>query len=101
VGEGQGTGAKEVGVAPLPRHCPGENIPPRFPWRPQGLVTTGAATKLGVAFTTAQRAIERLERAGIFNRMGKAKRGRVYCARALMDILEEPAQLRPVARNRF
>jgi hypothetical protein len=32
------------------------------------ITTTGAATKLGVAFTTAQRAIERLERAGILNR---------------------------------
>ena len=63
------------------------------------ITTTGAATKLGVAFTTAQRAIERLEQAGILNRLGKAKRGRVYCARALLEILEEPAQLKPAPRK--
>ena len=56
----------------------------------------GAADKLGVAFTTAQRAIERLERAGILQRTGDAKRGRVYCARAVLDILEEPAHLKPI-----
>jgi len=55
----------------------------------------GAADKLGVAFTTGQRAIERLESVGILKRMGEAKRDRVYCATALLDILEEPAHLRP------
>jgi ribosomal protein S25 len=46
-----------------------------------------------VAFTTAQRAIQRLERLGIVQQAGTAKRDRVYCAKALLDILEEPAQL--------
>jgi len=55
--------------------------------------------KLAIAFTTAQRAIERLERARIVKRMGNAKRDRVYCATALLDILEEPANLKP-AHNR-
>ena len=55
----------------------------------------GAADKLAIAFTTAQRAIERLERARIVKRVGDAKRDRVYCATALMDILEEPARLKP------
>jgi integrase len=49
--------------------------------------------KLGVAFTTAQRAIERLERVGVLKRVTDAKRHRVYCAQALLDILEEPANL--------
>src|SRR5882724_7779620 len=53
----------------------------------------GAAERLGVAFTTAQRAIERLERAAIVKPVGDAKRDRVYCAKALLDVLEEPAQL--------
>jgi Fic family protein len=53
----------------------------------------GCAEKLGVAFTTAQRAIERLERLGIVQQAGTAKRDRVYCAKALLDILEEPAKL--------
>src|SRR5499425_192491 len=55
----------------------------------------GAADKLKIAFTTAQRAIERLERANIVKRVGDAKRDRVYCATSLMDILEEPARLKP------
>jgi hypothetical protein len=49
--------------------------------------------KLGVAFTTAQRAIKRLERLEIVQQVGTSKRDRVYCAKALLDILEEPAQL--------
>jgi len=52
--------------------------------------------KLAIAFTTAQRAIERLERATIVKRVGDAKRDRVYCATALLDIFEEPARLKPV-----
>lgn len=59
------------------------------------ITVKGAAEKLGVAFTTAQRAIERLERLGIVKQSGDAKRDRVYCAKALLDILEEPARLKP------
>jgi len=60
------------------------------------ITAKGAAEKLGVAFTTAQRAIERLERLGIVKQSGDSKRDRVYCAKALLDILEEPARLTPV-----
>lgn len=59
------------------------------------ITAKGCAQKLGVAFTTAQRAIERLERLGIVQQAGTAKRNRVYCAKVLLDILEEPAQLIP------
>ncbi|HXP62768.1 MAG TPA: Fic family protein [Dongiaceae bacterium] len=59
------------------------------------ITAKGAAEKLGVAFTTAQRAIERLERGGIVKKVSDAKRNRVYCAQALLDILEEPAHLTP------
>lgn len=52
-----------------------------------------AAKQLGVAFTTAQRAIERLESASIVKEISKGKRDRVYCAKAILDILEEPARL--------
>ena len=55
----------------------------------------GVVQKLGIAFTTAQRAIERLERFGIVQQTGTAKRDRVYCAKALLEILEEPAKLVP------
>jgi hypothetical protein len=54
----------------------------------------GAADKLAIAFTTAQRGIERLERARIVKQVGDAKRERVYCATALLDILEEPVRLK-------
>ena len=57
------------------------------------ITAKGVADKLGVAFTTAQRAIERLQRIGIIRPVSKAKRDRVYCANALLDILEEPAHL--------
>jgi ribosomal protein S25 len=57
------------------------------------ITATGIAGELGVAFTTAQRAIERLERMGIVKQVTEAKRDRVYCAQALLDILEEPANL--------
>jgi Fic family protein len=57
------------------------------------ITTKGASETLRIAFTTAQRTIERLERAGIVKQVGEAKRGRVYCARALLDILEGPARL--------
>jgi Fic family protein len=61
------------------------------------ITAKGASERLGVAFTTAQRAIERLERMKIVSQVGEAKRGRVYCANALLDILEEPARLRPAS----
>jgi Fic family protein len=63
------------------------------------ITTNGVANRLGVAFTTAQRAIERLERVGIVKQMSEAKRDRVYCAGALLDILEEPARLGPAAER--
>ena len=59
----------------------------------------GVADKLAIAFTTAQRAIERLERAHVVKRVGDAKRDRVYCATALLDILEEPARLKSAANK--
>jgi Fic family protein len=54
-----------------------------------------AAERLGVAFTTAERAVDRLEGAGALAQVSGGKRGRVYCARRVMDILDEPAQLAP------
>lgn len=59
------------------------------------LTAQGCATQLGVAFTTAQRAIHRLEQLGIVAQTGTAKRDRVYCAKALLAVLEEPAHLNP------
>lgn len=46
--------------------------------------------KMGVAYTTARRAIDRLEDAGIVSLFGNAKRNRVYCAAAILAALEAP-----------
>ena len=59
---------------------------------------TGAADQLKLAFTTAQRAIDRLEQNGIVQQVSDAKRDRVYCAQAPLDILKEPAHLKPRSR---
>ena len=52
------------------------------------------AERLDVAFTTAQRAVEKLESLGILQQVGDAKRRRVYCAGRIMAILDEPLRLR-------
>jgi Fic family protein len=59
------------------------------------ITANGIVEKLNVAFTTAQRAIARLERHGVIQQTTDARRDRVYCAKALLAILEEPAQLTP------
>jgi Fic family protein len=56
---------------------------------------SGVAKRLGVAYTTAQRAIQRLVDAGALFLLADAKRNKVYCARAILEILEEPARLAP------
>ena len=53
----------------------------------------GMAARLNVAFTTAQRAIDRLAEAGAVAQAGEARRNRVYCAKAILDVLEEPLRL--------
>ncbi len=60
------------------------------------LTVKKAAKQLGVAFTTAQRAVQKLEQLSIVTEISKAKRGRVYCAKAIMNILDEPARITPV-----
>jgi hypothetical protein len=40
-----------------------------------------------------QRAVDRLEALSIVAQVGEAKRDRVYCAKELLAILDEPAQL--------
>jgi Fic family protein len=55
------------------------------------ITVKGAEKELGVAFTTAQRAIDVLVERKILMQTDDAKRGRVYVARRLLDILDEPA----------
>lgn len=54
------------------------------------------AERLGVAFTTAQRAVDHLQELHILAPTTAAKRDRVFCAGAVLDILEESASLVPV-----
>ena len=53
----------------------------------------GVAERLAVAFTTAQRAIDRLEGAGVVTQAGERRRNRVYCAARILDVLEAPPRL--------
>jgi len=53
----------------------------------------GAAERLDVAYTTAQRAVGKLQSLGVLEQTDDARRGRVYCAKRLMAILDEPARI--------
>jgi Fic family protein len=75
-------------IAKAPSRLPGKTIE-FFAENPFWTVKK-LAERLNVAFTTAQRAIDRLERAGIVTLTVEAKRNRVYCARAILEILEGP-----------
>ncbi|WP_353273838.1 hypothetical protein [Wolbachia endosymbiont (group A) of Ennomos erosarius] len=48
---------------------------------------------LGVVFTTAQRAIVKLEDLGIVSQTSQGKRDQVYCAIDILNILEEPTKI--------
>lgn len=51
------------------------------------------AENLNIAFTTAQRAIVKLEDLGIISQISNRKRDRVYCALPILSILEEPTKI--------
>lgn len=45
---------------------------------------------MNIAFSTAQRAVVKLENLRVISQTTKSKRDRVYCATTILDILEEP-----------
>lgn len=49
--------------------------------------------KMEVSYTTIQRAIQKLEESNIVREISGGKRNRVYCAQAILKILEEPARI--------
>jgi Fic family protein len=51
--------------------------------------------RLKVSYNAVMRGISLLEKRGILSRVGDAKRDRVFCAQAVMKILDEPARLVP------
>jgi hypothetical protein len=50
---------------------------------------------LGVAYNAVMRAIVALEAGGVLAKVGEGKRDRVFCAQAILKILDEPARLVP------
>lgn len=64
------------------------------------LTPRGAKEKLNLAYNTVTRAIGQLEKLRVLKEVNEAKRDRVYCAKAILDILEEPARLTPDEPNR-
>ncbi len=57
------------------------------------LTVNKIADELEIAYSTAQRGIQKLEAAQIVKQVNDSKRDRVYCATEILDILEEPARI--------
>jgi Fic family protein len=49
---------------------------------------------LSIAYSTAQRGIQKLESGGIIKKTNDNKRDKVYCATEILSILEEPTKIR-------
>jgi Fic family protein len=56
--------------------------------------TNKIAQELGIAYSTAQRGVQKLEEASIIKKTNDNKRDKVYCATKILKILEEPAKIR-------
>lgn len=52
------------------------------------------AETFGVAYSTAQRVVENLVASGVIQKVGDNKRDKLYCAKLILSILEEPAKVR-------
>lgn len=52
------------------------------------------AEERGIAYSTAQRTIQKLEVAGIVQKTNDNKRDKLYCATQILSILEEPTKIR-------
>jgi Fic family protein len=56
--------------------------------------TNKIAQDLGIAYSTAQRGVGKLEDVGIIQKTNDNKRDKVYCATAILNILEEPTKIK-------
>jgi predicted transcriptional regulator len=56
--------------------------------------TSKIAQDLGIDYSTAQRCVGKLEDVGIIQKTNDNKRDKVYCATAILNILEEPIKIR-------
>jgi len=59
----------------------------------------GLQRNLNIGYNTAMRAVERLVAKGILKQVGAAQRDRVFCAKQLLDILEEPPKTSSISHN--
>ena len=57
------------------------------------LTVTKIAMDMAVAYTTAQRAVKKLETLGIIRQINSGKRERASCATEILSILEEPTKI--------
>jgi Fic family protein len=64
------------------------------------LTPLNAKERSGTAYNTVMRAIGLLQNLGIVAPISEARRGRVFCAQSLLEILEEPARLAPIESTR-
>jgi Fic family protein len=55
--------------------------------------TNKIADELGIAYSTAQRGVQKLEAFGIIQKTNDNKRDKVYCATEILNILEEPTKI--------
>lgn len=62
------------------------------------LTPRSAQKRLRVAYNTIMRAIGQLQKLGVIKEVSGAKRDRVYCAKKLLQIFEEPPQLKPATK---
>jgi ribosomal protein S25 len=51
------------------------------------------AEELKIAYSTAQRGVQKLEEAEIIKQINSSKRDKIYCATEILRILEEPTKL--------
>lgn len=58
------------------------------------ITTIQAADAMKVSFATMQRAIDRLEKLHIVREVSGSKRNRVYCAKDILEILNEPTKIK-------
>lgn len=57
------------------------------------LTTNRIAEELKIAYSTAQRGVQKLEETKIIKQINSSKRDKIYCATEILAILEEPTKL--------
>lgn len=57
------------------------------------LTISNIANNFGIAYTTAERITLKLQSLGIITQTNKNKRGKIYCATKILEILEEPLNI--------